>query len=106
MKKQLLDKYFEKIKERLEGNNTSDTDIIDFGDNLSISRSEIEEQYYNYINLQNEIDDYVEDNDLDNITDRETIKAHFNKIDENCFEIGQAVLVDFVDYMYIILNKK
>lgn len=105
MKKELLDKYFNKIREITRGDNTSDSDIIDYLDGSSISKSEIEEEYYRYLELNNNINDYIEENDLDDIKDMKKIAEHFN-LDEKYFFIGQAALIDFVDYMKIKIENR
>lgn len=107
MKKEELVKYFERIKEKTEGSNTSNSEIIDYENGNSISLDEIEEEYYKYLDLQEEIDEYTEENYLDNVSDKEEIKKHFkNKIDEDLFEFNQAVLVDFVEYMTVKIEKQ
>ena len=107
MKKETLDRYFEEIKELTEGNNTSNSDIIDYADGSSIDREEIEEEYYKYCELVDEIDEYIDDNDLDDIKDRDEIIKHFSNIlDEDYFEFSQAILKDFARYMSGLINKK
>ena len=106
MKRELLKKYFEQIKEKTGGNSTSNSNIIDYFDGYSISIDEIEQEYYNYLDLQDEISNYIEENDLDDVSDRDEIVKHFsNKIDEDLFEYNQAFLEDFVDYMSTKIKK-
>lgn len=107
MKKELLRKYFEQIKLKTCGDNTSNSDIIDYENGTSISIDEVESEYRNYLDLQDEIANYVEENDLDDVANKNEIKEHFaNKIDEDLFEFNQSVLKDFVDYMTTKINKK
>ena len=106
MKKELLDKYFNEILLNTKGDNTSDKDIIDYENGQSITRDEIEKEYYNYLDLQEEIDNYIEENDLDDVFDKEKIIKHFSNINENCFKLDQAVLKKFTDYMSVIINAK
>lgn len=107
MKKDLLDKYFNVIKEKTNGDNTSDWNIIDYENGTTIDKTQIENEYYKYLGLQEEIDDYVEENDLDDVFDRDKIVEYFSKkIDENCFMFNQAVLKDFTDYLATIINNK
>lgn len=106
MKRENLVKIFNEIKEKTFGDNTSNSDFIDYDNGNSISIDEVEEEYYKYLDLCDEISDYIEDNDLDDVKDKEQIKKHFRKIDDDLFEFHQAVLVDFVEYMTIKLNKQ
>ena len=107
MKNELLNKYFKEIKEKTGGDNTSCSDIIDYENGSSITKSEIEEEYYKYLDLQEEIDDYIEFNDLDDVKDEKTIKEHFqNSINIEYFELNQAVLKDFVSYMITKIEKE
>lgn len=106
MKKELLKKYFNKIKEATDGDNTSNSEIIDYQNGTSISIDEIEQEYYNYLNLQDEISEYIEEKELDDVINEDEIKKHFaDKINEDLFEYNQAVLKNFVDYMAIKLKK-
>lgn len=105
MKTELLRKYFKKILEGTNGNNSSNSDIIDYENGTSISIAEIEEEYKKYIDLQEEIDEYIENNYLDNVLDKEAIKKHFSEIDEDLFEFNQAILKEFDEYMIIKINK-
>lgn len=106
MKRDLLLRYFESIKEKTDGDNTSNSEIIDYENGNSIDIYEIENEYYNYLDLQREISDYIEENYLDDTTDKDKIKNHFSEIDDDLFEYRQAFLKDFVDYMVIKINKK
>lgn len=106
MKTELLRKYFKKILENTGGDNTSDSDIIDYENGFSIDINEIEEEYIKYKELQETIDDYIDENDLDNVIDCDKIKEHFSNIDNDCFEFNQATLKDFDEYMTIIINEK
>ena len=106
MKTELLKKFFEEIKLKTHGDNTSNSEIIDYDDGTSISIDEVEQEYYNYLDLQDEISEYIEENDLDDVINKDEIKRHFaDKINEDLFEYNQAVLKDFVDYMAVKLNK-
>ena len=107
MKKEELVRYFESIKEKTDGDNTSNSEIIDYENGNSISLDEIEEEYYKYLDLQEEVGEYTEENYLDNVSDKEEIKKHFkNKINEDLFKFNQAVLVDFVEYMTAKIKKQ
>lgn len=106
MKNQDLKNYFNKIKEGTDGNNSSDTDIIDYKNGESIHISDIEKEYYNYLDLVDNIDIYIESNDLDDVFDADEIKKHFaDTVDEDLFLFNQACLKDFVDYMVTKINK-
>lgn len=106
MKRDLLLRYFESIKEKTDGDNTSNSEIIDYENGNSIDIDQVENEYYNYLDLQQKISNYIEENDLDDVADKDKIKNHFNKIDDDLFEFNQAVLKNFVDYMVIKINKK
>lgn len=106
MERDLLLRYFESIKEKTDGDNTSNSEIIDYENGNSIDIDQVKNEYYNYLDLQQEISDYIEENDLDDIIDKDKIKNHFSEIDDDLFEFSQAVLKKFVDYMVIKINKK
>lgn len=98
-----MDKYFKEINEILGGSITED--IIDFGDNQSISLAEIEQEYLVYKSIEDEIDEYIEENDLDDLADYDTITSHFSKY-ESYFSFPQAVLIDFVKFVVKRIYKK
>lgn len=106
MERDLLLRYFESIKEKTDGDNTSNSEIIDYENGNSIDIDQVKNEYYNYLDLQQKISDYIEENDLDDTTDKDKIKNHFSEIDDDLFEFSQAVLKNFVDYMVIKINKK
>lgn len=100
-------KYFNGIMERTRGHNNSDKEIIDYENGNSISLDEIENEYYEYKDLEEEIDNYIDDEDLDSVSDEQKIKEHFkNIIDEDLFLYNQGYLKDFVDYISTKINKK
>ena len=106
MKNEDLRRFFNDIKERTSGDNTSNSDIIDYQNGESMHIDDIKDEYYNYLELVEQIDNYIEDEDLDNINDQDKIKTHFkNKIDEDLFLFNQGLLKDFVEYMIIKINK-
>lgn len=107
MKEEQIKKYFEKIKEATGGDNTSNSEIIDYENGNSIDIRQIKEEYCKYIELQDEISDYIENNDLDDVSDKNEIIEHYkDTIDEDLFEIDQAVLVNFVAYMTTKIKKQ
>lgn len=107
MKEEQIKKYFEKIKEATGGDNTSNSEIIDYENGNSIDIRQIKEEYCKYIELQDEISDYIENNDLDDVSDKnEIIEYYKDTIDEDLFEIDQAVLVNFVAYMTTKIKKQ
>lgn len=106
MKREELKRIFNKIKENTNGNNTSNSDIIDYKNGNSITIEEVENEYYKYLELINTIDEYIEIEDLDDVSDSVEIKEHFKDIiDEDLFMFDQACLKDFTDYMTIKINK-
>lgn len=107
MKKETLKKYFNKIMEETSGVCNNDSEIIDYSNGNSISIDEIEEEYYNYLNLQDEIDNYIENENLDDVFDEKKIKNYFsNKISDEYFRFNQAVLRNFIDYMSTKINNQ
>lgn len=98
-----LRKIFNQIKEKTNGDNTSNTNILDYENGYSISIYEVEEEYYKYLQLEYDIDEYCVINDLDNIKDKEKIIEYFTtrikNLDYRYFKINQAVLIDFISYM-------
>ena len=107
MNRQQLLRYFKEIKEGTFGDNSSNSEIIDYENGNSISINEIEDEYYKYLDLIQDINKYVEDNDLDDVIDKEEIKRHFNNIDNDLFEFNQAcLLTDFAKYMIIKIQKE
>lgn len=106
MKREKLNRYFEEIKEKTCGDNSSNSEIIDYDNENSIDIYQLEDEYYKYLDLCEKISDYIEENDLDDSKDIEEIEKHFKEIDGDLFEFHQAVLVDFVEYMTIKLNKQ
>lgn len=106
MKREILERYFNNIKEKTNGENISNSEIIDYENGNSISIDELEDEYYKYLELCNQISAYIEENDLDDIKDKEEIKKYFKEIDDDLFEFSQAVLVDFEEYMIIKINKQ
>lgn len=106
MKRDLLLKYFNEIKEKTDGNNSSNSEIIDYENGNSVDIEQIENEYYNYLELQQEISDYIEENELDDVKDKERIKAHFRTVDEDLFEYSQGVLLNFVPYMVSKIRKQ
>ncbi len=107
MKNEDLENYFKKIRNLTNGDNTSNSEIIDYSNGNSISIKEIEEEYYKYKDLEEEIDNYIEDEDLDDVSDADIIKEHFkNKIDEDLFLYNQAFLKDFCEYMSTKIKKQ
>lgn len=106
MKNEDLRRYFDKIKEGTNGDNASNSNIIDYQNGESIHIEDIKEEYYKYLELEEDIDNYIEEEDLDDVNDCDKIKAHFkNRINEDLFMFNQGFLKDFVEYMIIKINK-
>lgn len=107
MKNEDLKRYFNKIKEGIGGNNVSNSEIIDYANGKSIDIKQIEDEYYKYKELEEEIDNYINDEYLDSVNDSDKIKAHFkNQIDEDLFLFNQGFLKDFVEYMIAKIELK
>lgn len=107
MKTESLRNYFNEIKEVTGGNTSSNSDIIDYQNGFSISINEIEDEYYRYKDLEEAIDDYIDDEDLDSVSDADEIKKHFtDTIDEDLFLFNQGYLKDFTDYMITKIEKR
>lgn len=107
MNKEFLRSCFNLILEKCNGDNSSDRDIIDFANGQSIDKSFIENEYEKYIDLQNKIDDFIEENDLDD-TSSNDIKFVEENIPEskNYLRYNQACLIDFKDYIIKIVEDK
>lgn len=86
----------------------SNNEILDFNEERtkSISIREINEIYEDYIQLQADINEYVEENGLDIYDDCEEIKEHF-ELNDDYFEFKSAYLIDFDKYIvyYLKYNK-
>lgn len=107
MKNEDLKRYFNKIMEGTNGDNSSNSDIIDYSNGMSIQISDIEDEYYKYMDLDSDIDDYVEENDLDRSIDYNKIIEHFkDRVDKDLFMYKEAFLLDFVEYMTAKINKQ
>lgn len=102
----------EKINNLLNGELTNDLkySVIDYkfnGDFKSLWSDEVEQLYQDYIDLQDEIDRYIENSGLDDVLDKDKIKDYFkneNIINNYYFEINQAVLVDFEQFVVYYLE--
>lgn len=107
MKREELEDCFKKIRNLTNGDNTSNSEIIDYSNGNSISIDEVEKEYYKYKELEEEIDNYIEDEDLDDVLDADKIKEHFKyRIDEDLFLYNQAYLKDFCEYMSTKIEKQ
>lgn len=104
----------EKINNLLNGELTNDLkySVIDYEFNNEIKSlwsDEVEKLYQEYTDLQDEIDRFIENNELDDVLDKETIINHFvnnNIIGNFYFEINQAVLVDFEQFVVYYLEYR
>lgn len=106
MKRENLVRYFNRIKEGVNGDNTSNSEFIDYEVEKCISIDSIEEAYYKYLMLCDEITVYVDEHDLDRYKDAETIKHEFeNYIDRDLFEFNSGFLLDFDEFMVVVLKN-
>ena len=107
MNKEFLKKCFNLVLEKCHRDNSSDEDIIDFENGQSIDKSFIENEYEKYIDLQNKIDDYIEENDLDD-TSLNDIKIVEENIPESkdYLRYNQACLIDFEDYIVKVVENE
>lgn len=102
----------ERINNLLNGELTHDLkySVIDYkfnGDFKSLWSDEVEKLYQDYIDLQDEIDRYIENSGLDDVLDKDKIKDYFkneNIINDYYFEINQAVLIDFEQFVAYYLE--
>ena len=104
MKKRLFVKF---ICEKCYGDNSSNENFIDFKNGQSIDKNFIENEYNKYLDLQNKIDDFIEENDLDDTNDND-IKKVEQAIPE-CKEFimyNQAVLIDFKNYVVKVIENE
>lgn len=111
MKTEDLRIYFRKIKEGTNGTDVSNPgETIDFENGNSITINEIKNEYSKYLELCQEVDDYIEDyesRDLYTTIKYDDLVKHFeNIIDEDYFKYNESCLKDFVDYMVTKINKK
>lgn len=73
--------------------NYSDVYYIDFEDGSYLTVDDIREIIKLYDSIDDEIERYIEDNDLDDSTDEKKIKSHFEEYDEKgFFYVNQAAL--------------
>ena len=93
---------FERISEKLNGAITDDA--MDFADGTSFYFDELEELYELYNEIEDEIDSWIEENDLDDVANEEAIKEHFTQYEEY-FCLNQACLIDFEKFVISKLNK-
>lgn len=107
MKNEDLKRYFNKIKEGIGGNNVSNSEIIDYANGKSIDIKQIEDEYYKYKELEEEIDNYINDEYLDSVNDSDKIKAHieeFGDIDMYAFFDKIKDNIFLTDYNFIDNN--
>ena len=107
MNKEYLRKCFNLILEKCDGDNSSDKDIIDFKNGQSIDKTFIENEYEKYIDLQNKIDDFIEENDLNDtsLNDIKLVEKSIPKV-KDYLKYNQACLIDFEDYIIKIVENK
>lgn len=106
MKRENLLRCFNRIMKGINGNNSSNSEIIDYAVEKCISIDTIEENYYKYLMLCDEISEYVDEHDLDRIKDAERIKDEFeNYIDRDLFEFNSGFLLDFDEFMIVVLKN-
>lgn len=105
-------KEMEKINNLLNGVLTNDlkSSVIDYkfnGEYKSVWNSDVDKLYQVYIDLQYDIDYYIDENDLDDVLNKETIINHFinnNIIGSFYFERNQATLIDFEQFVVYCLE--
>ena len=98
---------YKTILENVPGaTNVSNDYYIDFEDGSSISVDDIREIINLYDRIDDEIERYIEDNDLDNVFDEEEIKRHFKEYDENgFFDMDQATLKSLAEFALIVYRN-
>ena len=91
---------YKTILESVPGaSNISNDYYIDFEDGSYLSTEDIREIINLYDRIDDEIESYIEDNDLDNVFNEEEIKCHFKEYDENgFFDMDQATLKPLADF--------
>ena len=73
--------------------NDSDVYYIDFEDERYTTIDDIREIIKLYDSIDDEIERYIEDNDLDDVLDEKKIKSHFEEYDKKgFFYVNQAAL--------------
>lgn len=78
---------------------SNDYFFIDFEDGSCISADGIREIINLYDRIDDEIESYIEDNDLDDSTDEKEIKSHFEEYDKKgFFYLCQAAMKPLADF--------
>jgi len=90
-----IKKVMKEIAERFMGEINGTYDTIDFDDRTYITIETLQEEYEKYKELEKQIDDYIEENDLDDVIDSEKIMNHFNLNWNYWFMSDQARLASF-----------
>lgn len=102
-------KHFTEIMYGTRGSNTAKAEIINYKNGNSITFDEIKEEYIKYQKLDEDIEKYAEDNNLDtlSVSDRNAIIEQFkDKVDIDLFSRCYGILRDFTDYMIRKIEKE
>ncbi|MEG0093787.1 MAG: hypothetical protein RR945_02310 [Erysipelotrichaceae bacterium] len=78
--------------------------IIDLKNGSSITGEDIMNAKEQYDALEEELDEFAEENDLDNVIDFKEIISHFDEYKEY-IRYDQAVVIDFKDYLVKLFQK-
>lgn len=91
-------KIWEKLINYYKGDiSISGGHFIDFKNGFSIGENEIEKIIDKYLDIEEQIETYIDENNLDNVMDQEKIKAEFPEF-EKYFSYNQAVLKNIEEF--------
>ncbi|MEG0290743.1 MAG: hypothetical protein RR941_04955 [Erysipelotrichaceae bacterium] len=108
MKTQEIEKLMNELREELSYKGlVIDNDveyIIDLKNGSSITGEDIINAKEQYDALEEALDEFAEENDLDNVIDFKEIISHFDEYKEY-IRYDQAVVIDFKDYLVKLFQK-
>lgn len=100
---------FNYLHENLKGidlSSDNDTDnYIDFENGLYFSNDDVNRLYEIYNKMENKLDAYVDNNDLDNVMDCDVICDHFREYEQYIQQFGQAIMIPFDNFALIFAQK-
>lgn len=101
-----LEKVFLFLSDKFNAEKSDGILDLDKNFNISFSKDDLVQEYRDYKELEEDLDDYIDENNLDDLKDYKIIVKHFeNKFDFISFEPVQAVLDDFKEYMAQKIEK-
>lgn len=103
-KNQIMNWLKNNINKEVKEQQSSD-EYIDFADETSFGIYDIEECEKEYNKINEEIEEYIEENNLDNVNDNEKIQKHFEKFVKYMYA-NQACIYDFKDFLKIKIEME